>query len=308
MPALSSSLTVPVVGHLADLAEDAAREPPGLLAVRAGVSVTEVAEFALSEAARGGGATWAQIAAARGARGRQGAQKRHADLSRRYPRPPRVDSTAPVTRAPEPPEPAAASERAPARRPAARPSRAGAPRRERAASRSPRITPAIISDGRYKLVKSPDHAESRAWHVMIGRRRAGLVCPTWRDGETVRAWEAVDLSGEVLQVTGTGRVTRASNARNRNAAAISLLSALLRAAGAAVAPGPPFALSICFLRVRSFQDLRTCVLQCFCICVPQCLSSPCHQVSGSIPERLPIQPAAPYPDAPRSKSLDQCTI
>jgi predicted transposase YbfD/YdcC len=32
MPALSSSLTAPVVGHLADLAEDAAREPPGLLA------------------------------------------------------------------------------------------------------------------------------------------------------------------------------------------------------------------------------------------------------------------------------------
>jgi hypothetical protein len=28
MPALSSSLTAPVVGHLADLAEDAAGEPP----------------------------------------------------------------------------------------------------------------------------------------------------------------------------------------------------------------------------------------------------------------------------------------
>jgi predicted transposase YbfD/YdcC len=33
MPALSSSLTAPVTGHLADLAEDAAGEPPGLLAV-----------------------------------------------------------------------------------------------------------------------------------------------------------------------------------------------------------------------------------------------------------------------------------
>ena len=33
MPALSSSLTAPVVGHLADLAEDAAGEPPDLLAV-----------------------------------------------------------------------------------------------------------------------------------------------------------------------------------------------------------------------------------------------------------------------------------
>jgi hypothetical protein len=33
MPALSSSLTAPVAGHLADLAEDAAGEPPDLLAV-----------------------------------------------------------------------------------------------------------------------------------------------------------------------------------------------------------------------------------------------------------------------------------
>jgi hypothetical protein len=33
MPALSSSLTAPVIGHLADLAEGAAGEPPGLLAV-----------------------------------------------------------------------------------------------------------------------------------------------------------------------------------------------------------------------------------------------------------------------------------
>src|SRR5215471_21177881 len=32
MPALSSSLTAPVIGHLADLAKGAAGEPPGLLA------------------------------------------------------------------------------------------------------------------------------------------------------------------------------------------------------------------------------------------------------------------------------------
>jgi hypothetical protein len=38
MPALSSSLTAPVIGHLADLAEDAAGEPPGLLAVLGGVA------------------------------------------------------------------------------------------------------------------------------------------------------------------------------------------------------------------------------------------------------------------------------
>jgi hypothetical protein len=138
---------------------------------------------------------------------------------------------APVTRAPEPPESAAAPERAPARRPAARPARARAPRRERAASRLPRITPAVIRDGRSRLVKAPDYAESRTWHVMIGRRRAGLVRPSWQGGETGRAWEAVDLSGEVLQVTGTGRVTRAGNACNRDAAALSLLSALLRQQG-----------------------------------------------------------------------------
>jgi len=35
MPAWSSSLTVPVLGHLADLAKGATGEPPGLLAVLA---------------------------------------------------------------------------------------------------------------------------------------------------------------------------------------------------------------------------------------------------------------------------------
>jgi predicted transposase YbfD/YdcC len=38
MPALSSSLTAPVVGHVADLAEDAAGELPGVLAVLGGVA------------------------------------------------------------------------------------------------------------------------------------------------------------------------------------------------------------------------------------------------------------------------------
>jgi len=60
---------------------------------------------------------------------------------------------------------------------------------------------------------------------MVGRRRAGLVRPTLQGGETGRVREAVDLSGVVLPVTGTCRVTRAGN---RDAAAISLLSALLR--------------------------------------------------------------------------------
>jgi hypothetical protein len=38
MPASSSSLTASVIGHLADLAKDAAGEPPGLLAVLARVA------------------------------------------------------------------------------------------------------------------------------------------------------------------------------------------------------------------------------------------------------------------------------
>ena len=51
-------------------------------------------ELALIEAARDGGATWTRIAAALGARNRQTAQKRHADLARRCPRPPSVDTPA----------------------------------------------------------------------------------------------------------------------------------------------------------------------------------------------------------------------
>ena len=52
----------------------------------------ERSELALIEAARYGGATWSQIAAGMGARNRQTAQKRHADLSRRFQRPPSVDA------------------------------------------------------------------------------------------------------------------------------------------------------------------------------------------------------------------------
>jgi hypothetical protein len=52
-------------------------------------------ELALIEAARDAGATWTRIAAAMGARNRQTAQKRHADLARRHPRPQTVDTPAP---------------------------------------------------------------------------------------------------------------------------------------------------------------------------------------------------------------------
>lgn len=126
----------------------------------------EQAELALSEAARNGGATWAQIVAAMGASGRQGAQKRHADLSRSYPRPPEVDNAATVTRVAQPAAvPATAvPEREPARKPADRPGPARAPLRGAAAedhardhprapvrageSTGPRRVPGVARDGR----------------------------------------------------------------------------------------------------------------------------------------------------------------
>ena len=36
----------------------------------------------------------------------------------------------------------------------------------------PKITAAVIAEGRYELVKAPDHAETRAWHVLVGGKRA----------------------------------------------------------------------------------------------------------------------------------------
>jgi hypothetical protein len=55
-----------------------------LTALRAAVTGLDLAELDLIGGARDGGATWQQIAAAMGIRTRTGAQKRHADLSRRY--------------------------------------------------------------------------------------------------------------------------------------------------------------------------------------------------------------------------------
>jgi hypothetical protein len=54
-----------------------------LTRVRAAAADLERAELAAIGAARAGGATWQQIAAALGMRGRTGAQKRHTDLARR---------------------------------------------------------------------------------------------------------------------------------------------------------------------------------------------------------------------------------
>jgi hypothetical protein len=101
----------------------------------------------------------------------------------------------------------------------------------------PTITPAVIGEGRYELVRAPGHAESRAWQVLVGGTPAGLVRPTWRRERGRRpGWEAVDNSGMTLPATGTGRTTPAGNARTtpagnartRDAAAVSLLHALLR--------------------------------------------------------------------------------
>lgn len=45
--------------------------------------------------------------------------------------------------------------------------------------------PIIIAGGRYQLVRAPDHAETRVWHVVVGGRSAGLVRRSWR-GERSR--------------------------------------------------------------------------------------------------------------------------
>jgi hypothetical protein len=78
----------------------------------------------------------------------------------------------------------------------------------------------------YELVRAPDHAETRAWHVLIGGRLAGIVRPTWRGERTRPGWEPVDTAGIALPVKGTCRITPAGNARTRDAAAVGLLRAL----------------------------------------------------------------------------------
>lgn len=39
------------------------------------------------------------------------------------------------------------------------------------------ITPAVISEGRYELVRAPGHAESRAWQVLVGGTPAAWSAP-----------------------------------------------------------------------------------------------------------------------------------
>ena len=66
------------------------RSPPSPQSARS--RPARARELALIEAARDAGATWTRIAAALGARNRQTAQKRHADLARRCLRQPSVDT------------------------------------------------------------------------------------------------------------------------------------------------------------------------------------------------------------------------
>jgi hypothetical protein len=235
-------------------AQDDGRAPAAALASLTGVrglaAELERSELALIEAARDSGATWSQIAAAIGASRRQTAQKRHADLSRRHLRPPEVDAPEPATAAaqgaresvtaradhirpaPGPRGPAAPAHTASTARRnqsedlAPTPARATGTTRRRPAA--PRITAAVIGEGRYEIVKAPGHAESRAWHVLVGGKRAGLVRPTWRGERGRPGWLAVTNDGTELPVTGTSRVTTAGNARTRDAAAVSLLHALHR--------------------------------------------------------------------------------
>jgi hypothetical protein len=227
-----------------------------LSAARGIAAELERSELALIEAARDRGATWTRIAAAMGARNRQTAQKRHADLARRCPCPPSVDTPTaqPGPSVPEAshhslpeakvlvsedvlpkstrrplPGSADAGDPAPGGREHARlPSADAQPAAARRRPAVPGITDAIIAEGRYELVRAPDHAETRAWHVLADGRLAGLVRPTWRGERSRPGWEPVDTAGNALPATGIGRVTPAGNARTRDAAAVSLLRALQR--------------------------------------------------------------------------------
>jgi len=164
-----------------------------LAAARRIAAGLEHSELALIEAARDGGATWTRIAAAMGTRNRQTAQKRHAGLARRCPRPPSADTPAaqPGPQAPDarhdgsslPEAKALVSEGAlpkstiqaddHARLPPA-PARPATARRRPAI---PGITGAVIAEGLYELVRAPGHAETRAWHVLAGGRLAGWSAP-----------------------------------------------------------------------------------------------------------------------------------
>ncbi len=233
---------------------DARAALAAIAAARSLAADLEHGELAFIDAARSGGATWSQIAVAMGARNRQTAQKRHADLERRCTRPPSVDIPAPPeprrqetangnrpvsTTAPGPANSPSARAGRPARehgndRPVPSPAPANAsdpavpPVRSQREQPLPTITGAIIGESQYQLVRAPGHHETRAWHVLVAGTRVGLVRPTWRGERSRPGWEPVDNTGLALPITAIGRVTPAGNARTRDAAAVSLLRALQR--------------------------------------------------------------------------------
>ena len=157
---------------------DTATALAALSAARRLAGDLERGELALIEAARSGGASWSQISAAvLGARNQQTAQKRHAGLARRFPRPPSVD-TAPRNIPGARPAPAAGSREAGDSR---RPGRSAPPPPGPKAAARPRvaisrITVEIIAEARYELARAPDWAETRAWHVLVAGRPVG-PCP-----------------------------------------------------------------------------------------------------------------------------------
>jgi hypothetical protein len=238
---------------------DAMAALAAITAARKLAAELEHGELAFIEAARTGGATWSQIAAAMGTGNRQTAQKRHADLARRCPCPPSADTPAPPESRRQETEhddrpastsgPSAGNSPTPARtgKPApdrgkGRPLSPAVPAPAAAAppappARSPRKQPLpeiasdIIAESRHELVRAPGHHETRAWHVLVGGTRVGLVRPTWRGERSRPGWEPVDNTGLALPATGIGRVTPAGNARTRDAAAVSLLRALQRQQG-----------------------------------------------------------------------------
>jgi hypothetical protein len=221
-------------------AMDTAGALAAITAARELAAGLEHGELAFIDAARADGATWSQIAAAMGARNRQTAQKRHADLERRCPRPPAAGIPAPAAlvqqeaghddgpAAQDPPARARARKAAPDVPPPAADASSPPTRTARSQRKQsvPTITDEIIREGIYELVRAPEHRETRTWHVLVSGTRVGLIRPTWRGERGRPGWEAADNTGLTLPAAGIGRITSGGNARTRDAAAVSLLHAL----------------------------------------------------------------------------------
>ncbi len=207
--------------------------PPALAAltrVRAAAADLERAERAAIEAARAGGATWRQIAAALGMRGRTGAQKRYTDLARRLSAPRQSAHQAPLAM-PEPsaPQPRLAVADPPA---AMRPREADAVRDDAGPDSPPPggQEPAAPPAGQERAAARhrPVPEIGPEWTITQPSGPGGDVV-LWRDGVRVgtagragltRGWTATRDSGGT--VTGLGVAGAASRYPTR----IKALSAL----------------------------------------------------------------------------------